>query len=373
MKTINVNEELRKLIPPLTKEEYEGLIKSIITEGCRDSIIIWNDTIVDGHNRYQICTDNNIEFKTTEKNFNDINEVKEWIIINQFSRRNINDWQRSVLALKLKGLYKEKAKENQKLSEGRSVKGSAISPNLKIDTRKEISKIAGVGESTITQVEKIEEKGSDELKQQLTTGKISINQAFNEIKKDERKAQIEEQKRLIESGEIKLPEGVYQHIVMDPPWNYNTEYRPDSGFGRVACPYPLMSFEELSQIEIPADKDSVLWLWTTHQFIWEAKELMKLWGFEYKAILVWNKEKMGIGSWLRMQCEFCLVGIKGKPMWTAHNLRDIITEPRREHSRKPDQFYTMIEENFSGRFLDYFSRTTFSDKWDVYGNDTNKF
>jgi len=132
------------------------------------------------------------------------------------------------------------------------------------------------------------------------------------------------------------------------------------------------SLEEIKNIEIPAKDDCILWLWTTQKFIWEAKEILDHWGFEYKAMLIWDKEKMGIGRWLRLQCEFCLLGIKGKPIWDIKDIRDIIREPRREHSRKPEAFYKMIDENFVGRKLDYFSREK-REGWEVFGNDTEKF
>ena len=74
-----------------------------------------------------------------------------------------------------------------------------------------------------------------------------------------------------------VPVGQYQLIVIDPPWAYGTEY--DSVSRRVASPYPELSQEELKKINIPAADYSVLWLWTTHRFIWDAKELLEHWGF----------------------------------------------------------------------------------------------
>ena len=133
-----------------------------------------------------------------------------------------------------------------------------------------------------------------------------------------------------------------------------------------------MSQDELLKLKIPFSKDCVLFLWTTHAFIWNAKELMDLWGFTYKATIVWDKEKIGMGAWLRMQCEFCLFGIKGKPIWNNTKWRDMIREPRREHSRKPEAFYKMVEEITVGRRLDYFAREK-RKGWDVFGNDTERF
>jgi len=188
------------------------------------------------------------------------------------------------------------------------------------------------------------------------------------IKHLKREEHIEEQKKEIEKG-IEDPEGLFDIIVIDPPWQYGTKYDADGARG--ACPYPEMSFEELEQIELPAKDDCILWCWTTHQFIYDAIELLEKWDFEYKCILTWDKEKMGIGKWLRLQCEFCLLGVRGTPLWEAKNLRDIISETRREHSRKPDGFYKMIDDNFIGRKLDYFGREK-RKGWSVYGAGQNR-
>jgi N6-adenosine-specific RNA methylase IME4 len=205
---------------------------------------------------------------------------------------------------------------------------------------------------------------------ELVKAKLQTIEAQKEAKKVERKNYIEAQKEAINSGEVKLPEGKFEVVVIDPPWNYGREYDPENS--RVANPYPEMSQDQLLELEIPSADNSVIYLWTTHKFLFDAKELLDNWGFDYKATLVWNKEKMGMGAWFRMQCEFCLVGIKGKPLWNNTKWRDVITEPRREHSRKPEIFYEMINEINAGRKLDYFSRSN-REGWSVYGNDTQKF
>lgn len=91
---LNISEELRGLIPPLADEEKELLEKSLLNEGCRDSLIVWDNTIIDGHNRYEICTNNNIEFQTKELDFDSMAEAKNWMIDNQLARRNLTDSQR---------------------------------------------------------------------------------------------------------------------------------------------------------------------------------------------------------------------------------------------------------------------------------------
>jgi len=226
------------------------------------------------------------------------------------------------------------------------------------------SKKTGVGIERLSQAKQVIEYGDENIIEEMDkTG--NVNNAYNEIKKQKREVDIEKQKEDIKAG-IDLPEGKFEIISFDPPWDYGTKFNPEGR--RVANPYPEMSLEELEKIELPSSDNCILWFWTTHKYVFDAKKLMNKFGFDYKGILVWNKQKMGMGSWLRMQCEFCLVGIKGNPIWDKHDIRDIIEEPRREHSKKPEAFYKMIENNFVGRKIDYFSRAK-REGWEVFGND----
>lgn len=169
---------------------------------------------------------------------------------------------------------------------------------------------------------------------------------------------------------LPIPKDKYGLVVIDPPWKYGTEFNDETR--RVASPYGELSQEELKKIEIPSANDCALWLWTTHRFLWDAKELLDYWGFEYKLTLAWDKQKMGMGAWLRCQTEFCLLGIKGKPEWNLTNERDILSEARREHSRKPDSFYKMIKKLTPTKGLDMFGREA-RQSWDIWGNDPDKF
>ena len=174
---IIINPELSNKIPPLTTEEYQGLEKSIIREGCRDALILWNDTLVDGHNRYKICTEHNIEFKTIQMDFENILYAREWIIVNLFARRHLDSYQRSKLALELEDIYKKEAK-NRMLS-GKKTDPQQISAEGQ--TRDKIAKIANVSHDTIDKVKKIEAKASDEIKEQVASGELSINQGYKKI------------------------------------------------------------------------------------------------------------------------------------------------------------------------------------------------
>ena len=140
-----------------------------------------------------------------------------------------------------------------------------------------------------------------------------------------------------------LEKGPFRVIVVDPPWSYDA--RGNDKSHRAANPYPSMRLDQIKALEIGsiAHADCVLWLWTTNAHLREAFSLVDHWGFAYKTILTWGKDRFGTGDWLRGQTEHCLMAVKGKPTITLTNQTTLITGKLREHSRKPDEFYTLVE------------------------------
>jgi len=237
---MQIKDEFKKLIPALSVEEFKQLEQNCLSEGIREKIITWNGFIIDGHNRFEIATRWNLEYESESKRFKDENEVKEWMIHNQFGRRNLSNYQRSVLALELESVFSERAKENLKTSTGgTNPRPLAMLPKAEtIDTRKELAKIADVKERTLGKVKVIEAKAPEEVKAKLRTGEVSINQAYQEIKKEEKnQIKLNERDRLAEIGKNKkieidfrlgdfeevfadLPDGSIDCIITDPPYPY---------------------------------------------------------------------------------------------------------------------------------------------------------
>ena len=173
------------MIPPLQDTEFSGLTKSILKYGCQEPIEIWNNTIIDGHNRHKICKANNIPFEVREMDFSDRSEALVYIIEKQFGRRNLLPFQRSELALKMKNVIQAKAKEKQAEFHGNQYKSGLLqkSDKVQIHTDDELSKLAGVSRDTIRKAEKIIVEGNDEQKERARTGGKgnTVNAIFNEI------------------------------------------------------------------------------------------------------------------------------------------------------------------------------------------------
>ena len=181
---LKINEALEHVMPPLQEMELTLLTQSLLTEGCRDSLVIWKETgeLVDGHNRYRICQENNIPFKYIDMSFEDETAAKHWIIKNQLSRRNVPPFVRCELVLPLEEELKAEAKKRQIRKPTDSVVPTlALQNNGK--TRDELAQMAGVSHGTMDKARKLAESADEETKEKLRSGNLSIHRAFTNLKK----------------------------------------------------------------------------------------------------------------------------------------------------------------------------------------------
>lgn len=250
---IIIDKEFKELIPALTSDEYKGLEASILKEGCRDALILWGDILIDGHNRYEICTKHNIPYKTIQREFTDRDEVMLYMIANQEARRNISNYARITLKSKSDDIKAKqaKAKENIRATQNNAGAAAFVNSQKQIDLTKELAKKAGTGEQTASRVLVINKKidkaieenkpiaghKPEELKKQLMDGNVSINRAYNAIKLEEKKAEIQKAERKIaeqakEEYKPKLyiadclkltPKHQYDLLLTDPPYSTDVD------------------------------------------------------------------------------------------------------------------------------------------------------
>lgn len=180
---LTVDPEFRDLIPPLNEEELKLLEESLVADGCESPLIVWNGVIIDGHNRYAICRKHDIPFSIQEKNFDTREEVMLWMLRNQLGRRNLNNYQRSELALKFEPLFAH-ASEKRMLA-GKLVDPPQNSAEGSGETRKQIAKMAGVSHDTIKKVKRLHEHADEETKSRLRRGEMTVNKAYNELMQKE--------------------------------------------------------------------------------------------------------------------------------------------------------------------------------------------
>ncbi|WP_293779622.1 hypothetical protein [uncultured Oxalicibacterium sp.] len=178
---ILIKEELRAYIDPLTADEHAALERSLLTEGCRDALVLWGNVLVDGHNRYGICQQHGLPFNTVQNTqFQSMDDVYLWMIDNHLGRRSVSDFQRGVLALRKKEILSQRQEElavpSQADTTG-SQEGIERPKKDSVPSRESMARTARLSSTTLNQIEKIQKSAAPELVKAVKTGTISINAA----------------------------------------------------------------------------------------------------------------------------------------------------------------------------------------------------
>jgi hypothetical protein len=188
---LQVLDELRVYIDPLTPDEHDALERSILAEGCRDALVVWGDVLVDGHNRHGICVKHGLPFQTVQNSsFKSMDDVHLWMIEQHLGRRSVSDFQRGVLALRKKDILAARkaaaAPVPKAASSEASLEAAPAEPAKDLppwadpeplNSREAIAKAARISSATVSQIEKIQKTATPELVAAVKAGDISINAA----------------------------------------------------------------------------------------------------------------------------------------------------------------------------------------------------
>jgi hypothetical protein len=243
MKTLVINEELKTLLPPLSAEEFSGLEADILEHGCLSPMIAWNNILVDGHHRYEICTKHEIPFSVQNIVFEDLDAAKLWAWKHQEHRRNLTAFHRSELALKLKDVISAKAKERQ-------IRKPAdfVPPTLaeQKETRQEVAEIANVSNGTLGKVEYITKHADEETIDKLRRGEkgTSIHKEYNRLREEEK--QEEAVAKQTAEGVEDIADG---NTYPDPPCpNKDVKYFPKTTLKLIPQESPQVLLANLFEI-----------------------------------------------------------------------------------------------------------------------------
>ena len=181
---------------------------------------------------------------------------------------------------------------------------------------------------------------------------------------------------------MELPKKKYRIIYADPPWSYNVASKKGTSRGVAERYYDVMKPKDIHALPVGdlAD-DAVLFLWATYPNLAVALETIEAWGFTYKTVaFTWIKiykhtknPVMGCGFWTRANAEICLLATKGKdyPRRIHKGVQQVIIEPRRKHSQKPDEARRRIVQLMGDLpRIELFARER-SEGWDAWGNEVS--
>lgn len=173
-------------------------------------------------------------------------------------------------------------------------------------------------------------------------------------------------------------------ILADPPWQFTNRTGKVAPEHRRLSRYETLTLDEIMAIPVAeacADQ-AHLYLWVPNALLREGLEVMEAWGFQYKTNLVWHKirkdgepDGRGVGFYFRNTTELVLFGVKGSLRTgpAGRSQVNILKTRKREHSRKPDEMYEIIEACSPGPYLELFARGRFTDRWNVWGAQSEEY
>lgn len=360
---ITINKEYENLVPPLSDSEFQALKKSIKIKGMYMPIVISHGIVLDGHHRFKICKELGIEIKTITRDFDNKLDEKEFVIISNLRRRQLNDWQKVGLGEELLKIESERAKKRQiLLGKTHGVEMHPLASNeAKGKATEIVSKEIGMSKAQF-------ERGI-EVKKQLREKPKEFQSIIKSIGRDEIKISTAygQIKRKAEPlPEIPLPDGKFNVIYADPPWSFEM----DNSRGAAQREYSTMQIEDICNLKIPSAEDAILFLWVPNSLLRQGMQVVEKWGFQYKTHFVWVKNRIGIGSWLRNQHEVMFIAVKGDigTPETSNRYSSVINAELGKHSKKPEILYEMIEKMYpKHKYLELFARNK-RDGWESWGN-----
>ena len=368
--------------PMMDDGRYAELLADIKANGQREPITLCDGLLLDGRNRHKACID--LKLTPITRNFEGDPWAFAWSL--NGNRRDLADVQRALIKLACnEGSEKWNNKRNAIKEEGNRKRSEAtkvqpraadgkmeskpvvdhseqlpVPPEIKpkIAVSREARAVeANVSSSTMQRAEYIATR--PEIAKKVIAGEIKPAEAIRQIKRE----RIEK--------EVPEPTGKYRVIYADPPWSYGNSM-PDYATDQ-RDHYPVMAMSDICALPVRewAEDDAVLFLWVTSPILEESFQVIRAWGFKYKASFVWDKVLHNMGHYNSVRHEFLLVCTRGSCQPDTRKLFDSVQSiERTEHSKKPEEFYDIIETIYSnGERLEMFARQP-RKGWKAYGNQS---
>lgn len=341
--------EVANIFPMMSAEEFDALKLDIAQNGLIEPIWTYDGKIIDGRNRYNACQEVGIKPQFREYAGQGGAALVAFVVSLNLKRRHLNQGQLGFVAIEVESVLSALAKERQGT---RNDIVEKIPQSEMGRSRDQAAAIVGTNAHYVTDAKRLT-AAAPELAARVKSGEMKMPAAIQEMKR----AQIVAHLEAVETKQAKEIEGVYDVIVIDPPWpmeKIEREERPN----QAEFDYPTMKLEDIYKLEIPHAEDCHIWLWTTHKFLADAIDLLDFWGYNYVCTFVWHKpggfQPFGLPQY---NAEFALYARHGSPKFI--DLKDFklcFDAPRGAHSEKPEHFYNMVRRVTAGRRLDMFNR-----------------
>ena len=343
-----VNSEYASFLPPISDDDFEKLETSILDEGILHPFMINNEkTVLDGHTRLKICKLHSImQVPYIVRTFQSKIEEKEFVLSFNLNRRHLSPQQKMEIGLEILKIEMGKAKQRQ-IQAGtafgkshpkevpRNQEEAAVSgiPSKNLEAIIIAAKKVDINAETLRKAHKIQklskvDEDAKKIWDDVTSSKCDVQKAYTLLQEREKK---DEKKQLVPDTNSKYS------IVNINPSHY--------------------VYKELKAITLPLEKDAMVWLWSSNQFLPFAFDLLSSWHLTYRTILTWVKTKRSRNKnqWLVDQTEHCLLATIGSPALTLIDQSTVLIGASYKKHRKPPEFYTLIDSLNTGKRIDLFS------------------
>lgn len=177
--------------------------------------------------------------------------------------------------------------------------------------------------------------------------------------------------------------GKFSTVLADPPWQFTNRTGKVAPEHKRLARYATLSLKDIMEIPVvhSLEDSAHLYLWVPNALLQEGLQVMESWGFKYKTNIVWQKirkdgepDGRGVGFYFRNTTELLLFGVRGsmRTLAPGRSQVNVIKSRKREHSRKPDEQYELIEACSPGPYLELFARNTRSG-WTGWGNQAEEY
>lgn len=399
---IKIDPELKALIPPLSDDELRQLEANLVEHGgARDPLVIWpresHAVLLDGHNRYEICTRLGLQYKVTEMQFDTVTDAADWMDKNQLGRRNLHP---DAFTLLLGRRFNRQKKREGAPDGNKNASRKQLRKVCTVDsTAQKLAKEHSVAARTVHNAGAFQnavnnaKKLVPDIESKVASGKAPPKSAvikaaslletnpqkaieilegkkkMADVVREEKRAEVIAKLESVEAMTAKELAGEYDVLVIDPPWPMEKIER-DARERQVAFEYPTMQESELTQLRLPMAESCHAWLWTTQKFLPMSLRLLESWGLKYVCTFVWHKpgglQPFGLPQY---NCEFAIYARKGTPQFIdTKAFFTCFDAPRGKHSEKPEEFYDVVRRVTAGRRIDIFNRRKI-EGFDTWGKE----
>lgn len=359
--------DVANIFPMMSADEYEALKVDIARNGLIEPIWTHAGKIIDGRNRFKACQEVGVKPAYREYTGEDGAALVLFVVSLNLKRRHMDSGQLAFVALEVEAVLAKTGKQNMSSGGGDKKSGFQKIENPiygQVKASDQAAAIVGTNRQYIADAKRIKAE-APALADKVLRGEMKFADAKREVKRAEVVGRLES----VDARQAKAAAGQYDVIVIDPPWPMSKIER-DVAPLQVGFDYPVMTLDEIAQLQLPSAPDCHVFLWTTQKYLPDAFRMLDVWGAKYVFTMVWHKAG-GFQPYNLPQynCEFVLYGRLGRPQFIdTKQFMTCFEAPRTGHSEKPDHFYDVLRRVTAGRRLDMFNRRAL-DGFDGWGKE----